>query len=137
MEIKKKYLGEVKEGDDYNFLLNAVDDRRCFGEMFINPDKRCRMDVSLGGVSHMINNIIFDDGHIYGDIEILDTNQGKILKAHINSGIPISISERSKGEVGKNGRVTIQTILSYDIVPMSKQELRALKIKKLMKRFST
>ena len=51
-----------------------------------------------------------------GKIELLDTPNGKLLKGLVDEGMPLCISSRASGSVGKDNIVDIQQIFTYDVV---------------------
>ncbi|MFA5586834.1 MAG: hypothetical protein WDA02_09965 [Saccharofermentanales bacterium] len=92
-------------------------------------------DVMLTNISHIVKNIqLYQDG-IVGDIQILDTQNGKILKELVNNGFKINYSARYNGNVDSNGKIIDAKILSFDAmqVPYDILEIRNQKIKKIKK----
>lgn len=51
-----------------------------------------------------------------GKIELLDTPNGRLLKGLVDEGMPLCISSRASGSVGKDNIVDIQQIFTYDVV---------------------
>jgi len=97
-------------------LQEAIKSNSLLGEMD-HPD---RFDVSMQGVSHMITEIRLDESGdepvVRGKIKLIETARGKDAIAIADSGAPLYISSRGSGSVGKNGKVTLDEIYTYDIV---------------------
>ena len=77
-----------------------------------------RFEVYLKEASHKITDLWYDpDKHaVMGKLEILDTPNGKTMKAIVDAGCPLFVSSRAAGTVGADSHVTIQQIFTYDIV---------------------
>jgi hypothetical protein len=90
----------MREMKKYSELVN---ERRALGELD-HPDSPV---VELKSVSHIVTEIHDDDGVIRGDIEILNTPQGDILRNLIKQRIKIGISSRGIGSLQKEGDTDI------------------------------
>lgn len=77
-----------------------------------------RFEVYLKEASHKITDLWYDpEKHaVMGKLEILDTPNGKTMKAIVDAGCPLFVSSRAAGTVGADSHVTIQQIFTYDIV---------------------
>jgi len=83
-------------------------------------------DIYLNNVSHTIKNIeIFDDG-LYADINILNTQCGRILKQGFEDNEPIGFSARTI-----NGK-----LISIDAVMGDKIDYRGRKLEKILDRIN-
>jgi len=80
-----------------------VKERRSLGELD-HPDSPI---VELKNVSHLITHIYVTGDDVRGDIEILNTPQGKILRSIIEQGVKIGISSRGVGSLQKVGDVNM------------------------------
>ena len=103
-EIQKYVEGPVKE-------------RRALGELD-HPESSV---INLQNVSHNVTKIKMVGDDVYGEVEILPTPAGNILKALFASGITVGISSRGMGSVqeGANGTVEVQDdfeLLCWDFV---------------------
>ena len=93
---RKVYEREIKK------LQEVVDRRRMFGELDHPADGKTK----LQRVSHLITKLeLNDDGIVFGEAEILDTPNGKTLKAILEAGAEAGVSSRGFGSTaqGKNG----------------------------------
>jgi len=80
-----------------------VGERRALGELD-HPDSPI---VELKNVSHLITNIYEQGDDIRGDLEILGTPQGQILRTIIQQGVKIGISSRGIGSLQREGEANI------------------------------
>src|SRR5574344_931928 len=125
---KKKYktLGEVKgilapigvmsrnnriyDEDHYDYLLedtnlqNRIHSRGMLGTIGHHQKKVDDEDLAKGTVSHVVTDVHIvecEDGSraLYGEIEILDTPAGRLLKSYYEQGIPLYVSTRGGGKL--------------------------------------
>lgn len=79
---------------EVNKLQEVIKRRRCFGELDHPADGK----TMLGRASHIITKLeIKDDGRVVGEAEILDTPNGKTLKAILAAGAEAGVSSRGFG----------------------------------------
>ena len=75
-------------------LQESVTSRRAFGELDHPDDGKTK----LARVSHVITRLDIDkDGVVMGEAEILDTPNGRTLKAILDSGAEVGVSSRGFG----------------------------------------
>lgn len=75
-------------------LQESVTSRRAFGELDHPDDGKTK----LARVSHVITRLDIDkDGVVIGEAEILDTPNGRTLKAILDSGAEVGVSSRGFG----------------------------------------
>jgi hypothetical protein len=79
-----------REAGKYNELIN---DRRALGELD-HPESSV---VNLQNVSHNVKKMWWEGDSLLGDVEVLGTPAGNILKELFKSGITLGISSRGMG----------------------------------------
>lgn len=115
---KENNNGRIYDEDEYiphlKYLKDKIKTKKLLGELD-HPEK---FDISLKNVSHVVENLYYDDKTrtLRIRVKLLDTPAGQIAKGLIDSGIPISISSRAAGTVGPDKKVSIKKIFTYDLV---------------------
>ena len=110
--------GRVYEEAEYfphlDYLNEKIAARRLVGELD-HPEK---FDVSLKHISHIIESLDYDKAtrQLKIKVRLLDTPGGRIAKALVDAGVPVSISSRAAGSVMENKKVKIKKIFTYDLV---------------------
>ena len=93
-------------------LKEAVSDRRLVGEL----DHPTDSIIHFADASHVVTKLWWDGQVLMGEGEILNTPNGKVLKALIDDGVKVGISSRGVG----NGKVNEDGILvigeSYKLI---------------------
>jgi hypothetical protein len=90
------YQRNILEREVTNYA-KAIKERRALGEL----DHPETSTVSLQNVSHLVTNAYWDGDEVKGNIEVLDTPKGQILKNLLDAGITIGISSRGVGSTTK------------------------------------
>jgi hypothetical protein len=102
--ILQKANTENRNGRVYPFEIlkreatkyeEAVRERRATGELD-HPDSAV---VSLSNVSHMVTKMWWDGDTLMGEVQLLETPSGNILKGLLKSGVMLGISSRGVGSV--------------------------------------
>ena len=100
------------------YMDGPVKENRAMGELD-HPESSV---INLQNVSHTIKKCWWDGDDVMGDVEVLATPAGNILKALFASGITVGISSRGMGSVSENlaeGTVTVEDdfeLLCWDFV---------------------
>jgi hypothetical protein len=93
-------------------LQEAIKDRRLVGEL----DHPTDSIIHFANSSHVVTKLWWDGNILMGEGEILNTPNGKVLKALIDDGVKVGISSRGVG----NGKVNEDGILvigeSYKLI---------------------
>ena len=101
-----------RESSKYQELIN---DKRALGELD-HPDSAV---VNLQNVSHNVKKMWWDGDSLLGDVEVLSTPSGNILKELFKSGIKLGISSRGMGsvkEVMKEGENTLEVQPDFELI---------------------
>jgi len=99
----------IREVNKFNKL---IDNRRSLGELD-HPD---RASVNLSNSSHLITKLWWEGNDLWGDIEILSTPSGNILKELFKSNISVGISSRGLGSLEENNDGTLMVQEDYVLV---------------------
>ena len=101
--------------------MNLVKERRALGEL----DHADSSIINLKNVSHNITKLWWEGNDVMGELEVLSTPSGNILKELFKNGIRVGISSRGLGSVrpinedGDDGAVEVQEdfeLLCWDVV---------------------
>jgi hypothetical protein len=76
-------------------------------------------EIRLSNVSHLVTSIEKTDEGLIGDIKILKTPCGNIVKRLLTEGLGVSISCRMNGIVNDDGTVQVSDIKAFDLIPNS------------------
>ena len=112
------YPREILEREVKLYMEGPVKENRAMGELD-HPESSV---INLQNVSHNIKRCWWDGDDVMGDVEVLPTPAGNILKALFASGITVGISSRGMGSVSENlaeGTVEVQDdfeLLCWDFV---------------------
>lgn len=102
-----------REATKYNEL---IDDRRALGELD-HPESSV---VNLQNVSHNVTKMWWEDNNLVGEVEVLSTPSGNILKELFKSGITLGISSRGMGTTREHEGKTIVNddfeLVAFDFV---------------------
>jgi hypothetical protein len=112
------YPEEILRREVQNYIDGPIRDNRAMGELD-HPESSV---INLQNVSHTIKKCWWEGDDVVGDVEVLSTPAGNILKALFASGITVGISSRGMGSVKENmseGTVEVQDdfeLLCWDFV---------------------
>lgn len=90
------YPRPILEREVQRYLVEHVRTRSAVGALD-HPEERT--EITLATASHLITNIYWDGQEVRGDVEILPTPMGNIVKELIKSRVRIGISSRGVGSV--------------------------------------
>ena len=112
------YPREILNREVKQYMEGPIKENRAMGELD-HPESSV---INLQNVSHTIKKVWWDGDDVMGDIEVLTTPAGNILKALFAAGITVGISSRGMGSVSENlaeGTVTVEDdfeLLCWDFV---------------------
>ena len=112
------YPREILAREVEQYMEGPVKENRAMGELD-HPESSV---INLQNVSHTIKKCWWEGDDVMGDVEVLPTPAGNILKALFASGITVGISSRGMGSVSENlaeGTVTVEDdfeLLCWDFV---------------------
>ena len=115
---ERVYPKEILAREIEKYMDGPVKEKRALGELD-HPESSV---INLQNVSHNVMKCWWEGDDVMGDVEILPTPAGNILKALFGSGITIGISSRGMGSVSENmneGTVEVQDdydLLCFDFV---------------------
>ena len=111
------YPKEILEREIQKYIAGPVKERRALGELD-HPESSV---INLQNVSHNVIRVKMVGDDVYGEVEVLSTPAGNILKELFRNGITVGISSRGMGSVQEsgNGTVVVQDdfeLLCFDFV---------------------
>tara|TARA_R110001583_G_scaffold156632_1_gene308338 strand:- start:606 stop:1223 length:618 start_codon:yes stop_codon:yes gene_type:complete len=115
---ERVYPKEILAREIKAYMDGPIAENRAMGELD-HPESSV---INLQNVSHNIKRCWWDGDDVMGDVEVLPTPAGNILKALFASGITVGISSRGMGSVSENlseGTVEVQDdfeLLCWDFV---------------------
>ena len=115
---RKNKNNRIYTAEEYLPQIEALQDKIKASKLLGELDHPQNFDVSLKNVSHIIEEITYDQENkqIRGRIRLLDTDAGRQAKALVDAGVPLQISSRAAGAVESNGQVKIKQLFTYDLV---------------------
>jgi len=94
------------------YIEGPIAENRALGELD-HPESSV---VNLKNVSHNITRLWWQGKELYGDIEILPTPSGNILKQLFQNNITVGISSRAMGSVSPIGEGLVQVEDDLDLI---------------------
>lgn len=112
----ERIYGEEEVLKHLAYLRDKIKKEGCILGELDHPEGR--FEIFLKDVSHKITDLWYDPKKrcVMGQLELLDTPNGKTIKAIVDAGCPLFVSSRAAGTVGSDSYVQIQQIFTYDIV---------------------
>ena len=102
------YPVDILKREVEEYMKGPVAENRAMGELD-HPESSV---INLQNVSHTVKKCWWDGDDVIGDVEILATPAGNILKALFAAGITVGISSRGMGSVSEN--IAEQTVTVQD-----------------------
>ncbi len=110
------YPKHILEKEAQNYSDTNIAERRALGELD-HPDSSV---VNLQNVSHNVRKIWWEGLNLMGEVEVLSTPAGNILKELFKNGIKLGISSRGLGSVEEinesNGEKTVQVQDDFELI---------------------
>lgn len=106
------YPFEILQREARKYEENFVKQKRAMGELD-HPESAV---VNLKNVSHNITRMWWDGMALLGEIEILTTPNGNILKELLKSGITLGVSSRGHGSVKKVNEGTVEVEDDFNLI---------------------
>ena len=101
----RRYPMDTLVNEVKRYTTEYIDKKRAFGELG-HPQGPT---INLDRVSHMITSLKPEGSNIIGEVKILDTPMGNIVKNLMNEGATIGVSSRGMGSLKeKNGVSEVQ-----------------------------
>lgn len=94
------------------YIAGPINENRALGELD-HPESSI---INLKNVSHNIVRLWWDGKDLYGDIEILPTPSGNILRELFKNNITVGISSRAMGSVTPIGEGLVQVEDDLDLI---------------------
>lgn len=101
-----------------NDLKNTIINDSCVLGELEHPDNTT---INLSNVSHKIVSIdVNPNNEVFGTIEILQTEKGRIVNAILDAKLPLYIAPRAIGKIDENtNQLKIEKIITFDLVGSS------------------
>lgn len=94
------------------YIAGPIKENRALGELD-HPESSV---INLKNVSHNIVKLWWEDKDLYGDIEILPTPSGNILRQLFENNITVGISSRAMGSVSPIGEGLVKVEDDLDLI---------------------
>jgi len=113
----RRYPRPILERECQKYLTEFVTQRRALGELD-HPESTV---VNLKNVSHNVVDMHWEGNDLVGEMEILSTPSGNIVKELMRNGIRLGVSSRGVGSVRQIGESQVQVeddfnLICFDIV---------------------
>ena len=106
------YPREILEREINKYIEGPVREKRALGELD-HPESSV---INLQNVSHNVTKIKMVGDDVYGEVEILSTPAGNILKELFRNGITVGISSRGMGSVQESGNGTVEVQDDFELL---------------------
>ena len=113
----KNQNGRVYPKDEIKKAVDSVKERLAKGETVMGElDHPEELQINLDRVSHIIQEMTYDDSNGLGKLKIIETPMGNIARALLKAGAKLGVSSRGSGNVDGSGQVSDFDIVTVDIV---------------------
>jgi hypothetical protein len=109
---KRIYPYETLRSQVDLYIKGPISENRALGELD-HPESSI---INLKNVSHNITRLWWQDKNLYGDIEILPTPSGNILRQLFSNNITVGISSRAMGTVTPIGEGLVKVEEDLDLI---------------------
>lgn len=109
---RRIYPYEVLRQQVEKYIAGPIAENRALGELD-HPESSI---INLKNVSHNIVRLWWEGKDLYGDVEILPTPSGNILKELFKNNITVGISSRAMGSVTPIGEGLVQVEDDLDLI---------------------
>lgn len=99
----RKYPKQIVVREVKSYIKNYVDQNRALGELG-HPEGP---QINYDRASHIIKELKEDGNNFIGKAKILDTPNGKIVKALLDEGVKLSVSSRGLGSLTEVNGVSV------------------------------
>ena len=106
------YPREILEREIAKYINGPVKERRALGELD-HPESSV---INLQNVSHNVTKVKMVGDDVYGEVEILSTPAGNILKELFRNGITVGISSRGMGSVQEGPGDTVEVQDDFELL---------------------
>ena len=118
---KYKLTGMVLPFNEKSRITNNVYTKECIQTAFDNYTEQLKDNDIVVDLSHKITSLNLKDEGIYGDIELLDTEEGNNFKQLIDNGENLAPAIKILGvceeSVNHYKLVDVKEIVSIDLIP--------------------
>ena len=109
---RRVYRKETLEREVEKYIAGPIAENRALGELD-HPESSI---INLKNVSHNIKKLWWEDNDLMGDIEVLPTPSGNILKELFLNNITVGISSRGMGSVKPLGEGTVEVQDDFELL---------------------
>lgn len=109
---KRIYPYEILRQQVEKYMAGPIAENRALGELD-HPESSI---INLKNVSHNIVSLYWNGKDLYGDVEILPTPSGNILRELFKNNITVGISSRAMGSVTPIGEGLVQVEDDLDLI---------------------
>jgi len=106
------YEKKILDREVQKYIDGPIKENRALGELD-HPESSV---INLNNVSHNIKKVWWDGDTVMGEVEVLSTPSGNILKELFRNGITVGISSRGMGSVQENSNGTLMVQEDFDLL---------------------